>query len=282
MTPFEIAFPLTGGPEIPVIFSVPHSGRMYPEDFAYSCAFELLQSAEDTLVDDLFQEAPRFGATLIRATMPRSYIDLNRSIDDIDPLLLAEPWPHPPPKDGRSAAGHGLVRRLIRPNGPEIYTRKLSISEINHRIESCYLPYHNALSRLIEDLWKKFGTVWLIDCHSMPSSAAFTLGRGFGAAGLAVDIVLGDLDGTTFPLSFRNALQDGWRKRGYRVSVNAPYKGLEILRRHTCPSQKVYGLQLELNKSLYLKNEKYINQNNYNKLKQDINVLYKETSFLIK
>lgn len=282
MTPFEILSPLIGVPEVPAIFSIPHSGRVYPEDFDYSCPFELLQSAEDTLVDDLFQEAPRFGATLIRATMPRSYIDLNRSIDDIDPLLLAEPWPHPPPKDGRSAAGHGLIRRLIRPSGPEIYTRKLSIPEINHRIESYYLPYHAALSGLIHQLWEKFRTVWVIDCHSMPSSAAFTLGRGIEVAGLPVDIVLGDLDGASFPLAHRNQLQDNLRKRSYRVSVNDPYKGFEILRRHTRPLEKIYGLQIEFSKSIYLENDKEIKNNNYNKLKNDIHVIYEQIALLIK
>ncbi|MBL8637094.1 MAG: N-formylglutamate amidohydrolase [Alphaproteobacteria bacterium] len=277
MTPFEVISPPVGVSQVPVIFSIPHSGTVYPEDFDYSCAFELLQSAEDTLVDDLFSEAPSFGATVIRATMPRSYIDLNRSLDDVDPLLLAEPWPHPPPKDGRSGAGHGLIRRLIRPNGPEIYTRKLSISEINHRIESYYLPYHTALSGLIQTLWEKFGTVWIIDCHSMPSSAAFTLGTG-----IAVDIVLGDLDGAAFPLTSRTALQALWRERGYRVSVNDPYKGFEILRRHTRPIDKIYGLQIEFSKSIYLENDKDTKRNKYNKLKDDINVIYEEMRFLIK
>lgn len=277
MTPFEVISPPVGVSQVPVIFSIPHSGTVYPEDFDYSCAFELLQSAEDTLVDDLFSEAPRFGGTVIRATMPRSYIDLNRNLDDVDPLLLAEPWPHTPPKDGRSGAGHGLIRRLIRSNGPEIYTRKLSLSEINHRIESYYLPYHATLNSLIRALWEKFGTVWVIDCHSMPSSAAFTLGTG-----TAVDIVLGDLDGTAFPLTSRTALQALWKERGYRVSVNDPYKGFEILRRHTRPLDRVYGLQIEFSKSIYLTNDKDAKNNEYNKLKNNISAAYEEINLLIK
>ena len=33
------------------------------------------------------------GATLVAANFPRVYIDPNRTLRDLDPELLAEPWP---------------------------------------------------------------------------------------------------------------------------------------------------------------------------------------------
>ena len=44
-----------------------------------------------------FKDAPRYGAYLLTAEFPRSYIDPNRSPDDIDVDMLAGPWPivHP-------------------------------------------------------------------------------------------------------------------------------------------------------------------------------------------
>src|SRR5205823_7405805 len=37
------------------------------------------------------------------------------------------------------------------------------------RIEALYKPYHRALRRLINKAHQAFGTVVLVDCHSMPS-----------------------------------------------------------------------------------------------------------------
>ena len=81
--------------EVPLVFDSPHSGTDYPEDFDYICPRSVLRTAEDTYVHELYAAAPAHGATLIGALFPRSYIDANRHLADIDQALLAEPWPHP-------------------------------------------------------------------------------------------------------------------------------------------------------------------------------------------
>src|SRR5450432_496097 len=78
--------------EVPLVFDSPHSGVEYPEDFRFSCPLPILRTAEDTHVEDLYEAAPRLGATLLAALFPRSYLDLNRDAADIDVALLAEPW----------------------------------------------------------------------------------------------------------------------------------------------------------------------------------------------
>src|ERR1700752_1225724 len=75
--------------EMPLVFDSPHSGSSYPEDFQFCCPFDVLRMAEDTYVDELYSAAPALGATLIGAVFPRSYLDLNRAADDVDPGLLA-------------------------------------------------------------------------------------------------------------------------------------------------------------------------------------------------
>src|SRR6202162_621614 len=74
---------------LPLVLDSPHSGALYPEDFAYCCPLPVLRRAEDCYVDELFDAAPSHGATLIGAVFPRSYIDVNRAADDLDPGLLA-------------------------------------------------------------------------------------------------------------------------------------------------------------------------------------------------
>src|SRR5215469_5909013 len=79
------------GTELPLVLDSPHSGSLYPEDFGYCCPLPVLRRAEDAYVDELYGAAPEFGATLIAAMFPRSYIDANRAVDDIDPVMLTGP-----------------------------------------------------------------------------------------------------------------------------------------------------------------------------------------------
>src|SRR3974377_1342347 len=81
--------------EVPLGFVSPHHGSSYPEDFRFCCPFEVLRTAEDTYVDELYSAAPSLGATLIGAVFPRSYLDPNRAVDDIDSALITRPWPFP-------------------------------------------------------------------------------------------------------------------------------------------------------------------------------------------
>src|ERR1051325_7592463 len=101
--------------EAPLVFDSPHSGDVYPEDFGFACPLEILRQAEDAHVDALFAAAPAFGATLIGALFPRSYLDANRAVDDLDPELLDAPPPWPLRPSEKTAAGIGLIRRLAKP-----------------------------------------------------------------------------------------------------------------------------------------------------------------------
>ena len=70
----------------------PHSGTQYPADFGCIAPTHVIRKAEDAFVDELFAAAPQCGASLLRALFPRTYIDPNRSLDDIDQALLDEAW----------------------------------------------------------------------------------------------------------------------------------------------------------------------------------------------
>lgn len=223
---------------LPLVLDSPHSGREYPADFGHSCPFDELQKAEDSLIDELFAAVPEYGGTLLCALFPRSYIDVNRAVTDIDPALLAAPWPGVMQPTDRSHAGSGLIRRLVK-EGTPVYDRSLDPAEILHRIDNYYTPYHEALQNLIDAAHYDFGQVWHVNCHSMPS-----------APGLA-DFVLGDRDGTTCSRAFTHTLYDFLRRLGYRVTLNDPYKGVEILRRHGRPHEGRHSIQIEINRALY-------------------------------
>lgn len=224
----------------PLVFDSPHSGRTYPADFNAAVPVEALRAAEDSQVDALFACAPALGGALLCADFPRTYIDVNREAGDIDPELVTGILPFNAAPTTRSAAGIGLVRRLVRPGLP-LYARKLDIAEVEHRLDRYYLPYHRALGSLIEAAHYRFGVVWHVNCHSMPAVP----GRG------QADFVLGDRDGTSCAPDFLHGVRNSLLAMGYKVAVNHPYKGVEIVRRHGRPQFGYNSLQLEISRALY-------------------------------
>lgn len=257
---------------LPLVFDSPHSGAHYPKDFGYACDFETLKQAEDQHVDDLFANATNHGGHLLLAHFPRSYIDVNRSCDDIDLQLLNEPWTGPTANPtSRSDAGIGLIRRLVKPGVP-VYDRALSSEEILTRIEKYYRPYHEKLADLIEEAHYNFGQAWHINCHSMPHSSAYPK-HGIGLIGNTArpsDFVLGDRDGTACDPNFTRALRDFIRKLGYTVTINDPFKGVELVERYSNPTRGYNSIQIEINKSLYMDEETGKKTPGYTKLKSDL------------
>ncbi|MBX2834926.1 MAG: N-formylglutamate amidohydrolase [Micavibrio sp.] len=268
----KIEKPLEGR-QLPIIFDSPHSGRIYPENFCYACDFAALQTAEDHYVEELFASAPTHGAYFLHALFPRSYIDTNRAIDDIDLALMNEDWngPFPTFPSSRSDSGIGLIRRLVKPGLP-VYDRYLNSDEILHRINRYYVPYHDALEKLIADAHYNFGQVWHINCHSMPHSTAFPRNTPtlIGNQVRAADFVIGDRDGTCAELGFSRALRNHIKSMGYFVTLNDPFKGVEILQRHAAPARGINSIQLEINKALYMDEKTGAKNGNFDKLKSDV------------
>jgi N-formylglutamate amidohydrolase len=231
--------------EVPLVFDSPHSGSDYPGDFGFCCPLEILRSAEDTYVDELYAAAPEIGATLIGAIFPRSYLDPNRAVDDLDTALIDGIWPAPLAPSHKTQAGLGLVRRVARPGTP-IYDRRLSVAEIVARVDRYHAPYHRVLDEACLRLHQKFGVVWHLNCHSMPSQ------RNGRKGGHCADFVLGDRDGTTCAPEFTDFVAEVLRRRGYTVRVNEIYKGVEIVKRQGRPALHRHSLQIEVDRALYM------------------------------
>ena len=235
------------GVVVPVVFDSPHSGTNYPSDFNHVVPTETLRRAEDMYVDELFASAPAYGATLIAAQFPRSYIDPNRSLEDLDPELLHDGWPDPVQPGEKARLGHGLIWRLCPPD-MNLYVDKLSADEVKGRIDGYWRPYHETLRGALDSLYERFDAVWHVNCHSMPSS---TRGPFLNGAG-HTDFVLGDRDGTTASPDFVHYVRDCLRDMGHTVKVNDPYKGVELVRAYSDPARDRHSLQIEINRALYM------------------------------
>src|SRR3546814_10997389 len=93
------------------------------------------------MVDDLFGAAPLEGASLLAARFPRAYIDPNRRLDDVDPVLLDGTWPEPLSSGPKSALGIGLFRHRTNDGNP-LLPSPLPVAALRARIERSWPPYH--------------------------------------------------------------------------------------------------------------------------------------------
>jgi N-formylglutamate deformylase len=232
-----------------LVLDSPHSGTAYPDDFGHSCSQRALRGAEDTYVEELWGFAVDLGASLVQARFPRSYVDVNRAVDEIDETLLDASWPGPVSGGAKVRLGKGLVWRMLD-DGTPIYDRKLTVAEVQSRIDRCWFPYHQALDQAVQAARKQHGFVIHIDCHSMPAVAqAYSTDHPWL---VHADFVLGDRDGSSADPRLTHWIERFLNSRGYTVSVNHPYKGVEIVRKHGKPVEHQHSIQLEINKRLYM------------------------------
>ncbi|BEP59352.1 N-formylglutamate amidohydrolase [Variovorax sp. V118] len=237
----------------PLVLDSPHSGTVYPEDFRPVCELATLRRAEDTHVEKLYAFASDMGAAWIEAHFPRSYLDANRDMTEVDTTMLDGPWTDPVSTDPRVLSkvrlGKGLIWKLTD-EGLPIYDRPLTVAEVRQRIDQCWRPYHAAVAQAIDEAHARHGYSIHINCHSMPAIAG---SHATDFPGLAhADFVIGDRDGSTADPALSHKLCEHLRACGYSVDYNHPYKGVELVRRHGNPAANRHSIQVEINRKLYM------------------------------
>jgi N-formylglutamate amidohydrolase len=235
---------------VPLVLDSPHSGFAFPADFGSRLDEFDLREGEDCFVDQLYLPATERGVGLVAALAPRTYVDLNRHAADIDlDLIEGGRWPGEHVPSGKARLGKALIWRTLD-DGRDIYDRKLSVDEVQKRIETFHRPYHGAVRDRIKATHARFGRSWHINCHSMNAVSG---AQGEGGPGRArADFVVGDRDGTTCDAGFTEFVRAFLADLGHDVRVNDPYKGVELVRAYSNPAEGRMSLQLEINKRLYM------------------------------
>ena len=231
-----------------LVFSSPHSGRAYPEAMLRQTVLNpnVIRSSEDAFVDQLFSPAAEFGAPLLAASVPRAYLDLNRSADELDPALIqgARRHGHNP----RVASGLGVIPRVVA-NGRAIYRGKLTMDEARLRIDTYWRPYHAKLKALLAESHDAFGQAILIDCHSMPREAVAMAGN---AHSKRPDIVLGDRFGASAAGEIVDQIESSLVAAGLNVARNTPFAGAYVTQTYGRPGRHQHAIQIEIDRSLYM------------------------------
>ncbi|MCB8883434.1 N-formylglutamate amidohydrolase [Acidisoma cellulosilytica] len=247
---------------VPLVFSSAHSGADYDAHFLSESRLEprTLRRSEDYCVDRLFAAAPDYGAPLLSAHFPRAYCDANREPWELDPQMFEDPLPPwVNTTSARIGAGLGTIPRVVA-SGETIYGHKLRFAEAEDRVRRCWDPYHAALRGLIEQTMQRFGTCFLIDCHSMPS----VMGHA------TPDFVLGDAYGTACDSALVAKVEQCLRRLGYSVRRNDPYAGGYVTRHYGRPRDGVHALQIEVSRGLYMDERRIERHSGFTRLQRNL------------
>jgi len=231
----------------PVVFASPHSGRAYSPDFLAQTVLteQVLRSSEDAFVDLLIQDAPKLGAPLLLAQVPRAYVDLNRAPDEFDPAVIE--GVRIGGQNPRIASGLGVIPRVVA-GGRAIYRGKLTGEQAQARISQFWQPYHSALRQMMNDTVRQFGQVVLLDMHSMPSEAAIVQ----HSPKQSCDIILGDRHGASASPEITAMVEESFRQAGLRVVRNTPFAGAYIAQHYGRPFLRRHVVQIEISRGLYM------------------------------
>lgn len=236
-------------PLVPMVFDSPHSGLEMPHNFTPAVSAERVRVAADTHIDDLFMSATEIGAPLLLAHFPRSFLDVNRSLLDMDTQLVDGEWPHPVRDSGTAKRGMGLMWRYAWGDEP-MYASPMSVAEAEARISTYWQPYHHYLAALLNAVYARFGRVYHINCHSMTAVGHAISSDPAGT--VRADICLGDLHGGSASAEFVSLIAETLKGEGLTVALNKPFRGAELVAAYSNPALERHSVQFEINRKLYM------------------------------
>jgi N-formylglutamate deformylase len=213
--------------DAPLLLSMPHSGidlREYENQFVSPW---LARRDADWWLEQLYDFAEALDATLVRTTVSRSVIDMNR-----DP-------------SGRSLYPGQATTELCPTttfDGEALYKDASAVSsaQVEARRQQYFDPYHATLRAEIERLRARHSQVVLYDCHSIRSR----IPRLF--EGELPQFNIGTNDGQSCAPALSEALASVCAGSAFSHVVNGRFKGGYITRAFGRPGEGVHAVQMEL------------------------------------
>lgn len=236
--PSPIIHPSRG--HLPVLLSVPHSGREYPAWLLAMAASgpASLETLEDPLVDRLVWRAMQHGIGAVIARTPRAAVDCNRAEQEVDPSVVQGSSARP--MTARARGGLGIIPGRTQQHG-YLWRQPVRREDLERRLDAAHRPYHQAIERELDELHARFGCALLLDCHSMPPPAA----------GVA-PIIFGDCHGRSAAGWITRDARRLAERQGFAAAANEPFAGGYVVERHGRPARAIHALQIEIDRSCYL------------------------------
>ncbi|KFG69943.1 N-formylglutamate deformylase [Microvirga sp. BSC39] len=212
----------------PLVVSLPHTGTEIPAEYERGLVSPWLARKDaDWWIERLYDFASGLGATVIRTTISRTVIDVNRDPSGVS-LYPGQPTTELCPTttfDGEP---------LYEPGA------ELTTAEIAERRPRFFDLYHATLRAEIERLRSKHANVVVYDCHSIRS----VIPRLFD--GTLPHFNIGTNGGTTCARSLSDAIEKICVSSGFSHVVNGRFKGGYITRSLGRPEAGVHAVQMEL------------------------------------
>jgi formiminoglutamase len=219
----------------PLLVSIPHTGTDIPEDIEAELVSPWLARKDaDWWIDKLYRFAAGLGATVVRASISRTVIDVNR-----DPSG-ASLYP------GQATTGLCPTQTF---DGEPLYRpgREPDASEIARRRKLYFEPYHQGLAAEIARLRQTHPRIVVYDCHSIRS----VVPRLFD--GELPHMNLGTNSGASCNPKLQAALEEVCAASGFSWVANGRFKGGWITRHYGRPGGGVHAAQMELACRAYMR-----------------------------
>jgi formiminoglutamase len=212
----------------PLLVSIPHTGTDIPPEIGADLVSPWLARKDtDWWIERLYDFAAALGATVVRTTISRTVIDINR-----DPSG-ASLYP------GQATTGLCPTETF---DGELLYLPGFApdAAEIDRRRHLYFAPYHAALAGEIARLRRSHGRIVLYDCHSIRS----VVPRLF--AGELPHMNIGTNSGLSCDAALQQAIEAISAASAFSCVSNGRFKGGWITRQYGRPNEGVHALQIEL------------------------------------
>jgi formiminoglutamase len=212
----------------PLLVSIPHTGTEIPPEIeAVLVSPWLARKDADWHIEQLYAFAVGLGATVIRTTISRTVIDVNR-----DPSG-ASLYP------GQATTGLCPATTF---DGEPLYRpgHDPDDAEVARRRALYFDPYHTALAQEIARLRDRHERVVLYDCHSIRS----VVPRLFD--GELPHMNIGTNSGVSCDQALQAAIEAVCAASPFSWVANGRFKGGWITRHYGRPEAGVHAMQMEL------------------------------------
>lgn len=220
--------------EGPVLLAQPHAGTTLTEDVAARLN-DNGRALKDTdwHVDRLY-EGLLADATVVRATLHRYVIDVNRGPDDHSLYPGMNTTGLCPATD---FDGQPIFRDGQAPTADEIETRR----------RAHHAPYHDALSRELDRIRRRHGVAVLYDCHSIRSRIPYLFEGTLPVFNIGTDSGRScSADIEAIAATVCNTAD------GFSTVVNGRFRGGWTTRHYGDPQGGVHAIQMELAQRAYM------------------------------
>ena len=246
---------------IPLLVNIPHSSTYIPlemkDEFSlsdYSLQKELLRIT-DRYTDEIFSCIAKLGGISVVYNYSRLVLDPERFRDD--------------KKEVMAAKGMGVIYTKDS-NGRKL--REISENERKQLLQNIYDPYHEAITKEVQELLNNFDECLIIDAHSFPSvPLPYETSQEIGRP----HICLGT-DPFHSPEDLTEFIQRFFEDVKLTTAINKPLAGCYVPSKFLHQDKRVNSIMIEINRKLYMNEDTGQKMSSFVEIRSNICMLIKQ------